>query len=573
MIPLALTLEGLYSYQKRQTIDFNKLTSNHLFGIFGTVGSGKSSILEAITFALYGKTDRLLLSGDNRNYNMMNLKSNLLFIEFDFLAGQNGQEYRIQYTAKRNSKKYHDVKSSPRVFYKKKGSDYIPISESEITDTIGLSYDNFKRTIIIPQGKFQEFLQLKNTERTRMLKELFSLHKYELSPRVKNLEMTNNAHIQKLEGRLEQIGDISEEQVDTLKKQLATVEATLTTLTSLLKEQEQKLVALDKLKENVQQLKDLQNKKIILDQQKESITQLKKNLANYEYCIVNFKNTIDTLTLSKQKLQALRESLNLDSATLNKLQSKHKKIEADFKLLSADFNRIEELKREAEDLKKLVEIKKLERKAEEGSQRLKNGTKTVAKVIDKIEQVKTEDKKEQERLIALKKQLPQIEIINQAQQWHLKKDSIHQSMKDVTSEQSAFIQQLRKLEEEIVHQLKKQALPFSIDNKTLLMDKLNQKLASEERELKQLNDQKEHLLIQSGLEKYAQALKEGEACPLCGSDHHPQPLDSNTISQQIKHLKHKTENLEKQFFRHGNSTHISNNTSPESNHWRYNSKT
>ena len=59
MLPLKLIIEGLYSYQQRQTIDFSQLTSAGVFGIFGAVGSGKSSILEAITFALYGETERL----------------------------------------------------------------------------------------------------------------------------------------------------------------------------------------------------------------------------------------------------------------------------------------------------------------------------------------------------------------------------------------------------------------------------------------------------------------------------------------------------------------------------------
>ena len=72
MIPIKLTIKGLYSYQEKQTIDFTQLTSVHLFGIFGAVGSGKSSILEAITFAIYGETDRLN-ARDGRNYNMMNL--------------------------------------------------------------------------------------------------------------------------------------------------------------------------------------------------------------------------------------------------------------------------------------------------------------------------------------------------------------------------------------------------------------------------------------------------------------------------------------------------------------------
>ncbi len=114
MIPVKLTIQGLYSYQERQTIDFGKLTGAKLFGIFGAVGSGKSSVLEAITFALYGKTDRLNLSGDNRNYNMMNLKSAEMLIDFEFETGKDQTAYRAIVKGKRNSKKFEDVKTLER---------------------------------------------------------------------------------------------------------------------------------------------------------------------------------------------------------------------------------------------------------------------------------------------------------------------------------------------------------------------------------------------------------------------------------------------------------------------------
>jgi exonuclease SbcC len=69
---LKLSITGLY--QKKQTIDFEELTNAGLFGIFGAVGSGKSSVLEAIGFVLYGDTERLNKT-DKRSYNMLNLKS------------------------------------------------------------------------------------------------------------------------------------------------------------------------------------------------------------------------------------------------------------------------------------------------------------------------------------------------------------------------------------------------------------------------------------------------------------------------------------------------------------------
>ena len=175
MIPEKLTIEGLYSYQERQTIDFNSLMSAGLFGVFGATGSGKSSILEAITFALYGRTERLS-SGDSRNYNMLNLKSDRMYIEFDFY-NYNNQHYRAVRELKRNSKKFDTVSipSNHVIFYKIENDVITPLENIDAEQLIGMSYDNFKRTIIIPQGQFKEFLELKPTARTEMLKEIFNL--------------------------------------------------------------------------------------------------------------------------------------------------------------------------------------------------------------------------------------------------------------------------------------------------------------------------------------------------------------------------------------------------------------
>ena len=182
MIPIKLTIEGLYSYQERQTIDFSNLIDAGLFGIFGAVGSGKSSILEAITFALFGETERLN-SRDKRAYNMMNLKSNRSYIEFDFVNYEN-KLFRATRDFKRNSKRFDEVKSPTVVFFEMKNDEWIPLDHSNAEQIIGLSYSNFKRTIIIPQGQFKEFIELGASERTKMMKEIFNLHRFDLQDKV-----------------------------------------------------------------------------------------------------------------------------------------------------------------------------------------------------------------------------------------------------------------------------------------------------------------------------------------------------------------------------------------------------
>jgi len=220
MIPIKLTIQGLYSYQEKQTIDFTKLTAAHLFGIFGIVGSGKSTILEAITFAIYGKTDRLNQSGDNRYYNMMNLKANELLIDFIFETGKDQMSYRATVRGKRNSKNFEDVKTLERTAYQKSGESWIPIEMNKLERAIGLSYDNFKRTIIIPQGQFQEFLQLGNKDRTQMMKELFNLGKYEFFHKVTSLESKNNDSSLVIKTKLNHLGDVHPDRLTEYRAQL-----------------------------------------------------------------------------------------------------------------------------------------------------------------------------------------------------------------------------------------------------------------------------------------------------------------------------------------------------------------
>ena len=211
MIPIQLTLEGLYSYQERQTIDFKSLTEAGLFGIFGAVGSGKSSILEAISFALYGETERLN-SRDKRAYNMMNLKANSSFMRFDFINHDN-KIFRVEREFKRNSKKFEDVKPSSVTYYEKQNEKWVPLDHSDCEKIIGLSYANFKRTIIIPQGQFKEFLELGAAERTNMMKEIFNLQQYDLQNNTAVLNSKNRSELDQLEGQLKGFEDINEENI------------------------------------------------------------------------------------------------------------------------------------------------------------------------------------------------------------------------------------------------------------------------------------------------------------------------------------------------------------------------
>ena len=217
MLPVKLTLEGIYSYRERQTIDFTRLTEARLFGIFGPVGSGKSTILDAMIYAIYGTIDRL---NNEVKYNLMNLQSDRLFVDFEFRAGEDGRLYRATVECRRNKKKFMDVSSPKYLYHVREGDEWLPCTREEVVDATGLNVQNFKRVVIIPQGKFQEFLLLRDKERTDMMMELFGeLRRYDLGGRVAYLEGETTRRVIDLRGQLTGLGEVDAGQLAEREKE------------------------------------------------------------------------------------------------------------------------------------------------------------------------------------------------------------------------------------------------------------------------------------------------------------------------------------------------------------------
>lgn len=536
MIPVSLTLQGLYSYQDKQTIDFTRLTSAHLFGIFGTVGSGKSSVLEAITFAIYGKTDRLNLSGDNRNYNMMNLKSDELLIDFIFETGKDQTAYRAVVKGKRNKKRFEDVKKLDRMAYQKKNNEWIPFEPSELEGAIGLSYENFKRTIIIPQGQFQEFLQLGNKDRTQMMKELFGLEKFEFYYKIAALESVNNEKRQNIEGKLQQLGAVDRELVKQYESQQQHLQNELLM-------QNEKLVKLQHDEQQWQQLAGLQKNyhdalKVSkdLEEQVPGYTELETKVKQYEQCVVGFKHLIEAHEAAVKKAEARKKQIERDTAQIKLMSNEIESAEKSLQALKPDYDKRETLKKKADELQILIKINTLSRQVENEQLRLENGDRALhekdAAMLEARESKKTLD----EKLKKLKLSVSDMGELANAKAWHAHQQSLDKQKKESDAELVKILSEANLCQEEFQKIIVESDLLPSVADIEAAISRLGIMQENNAQTQKKLDDERARLQVKAELQKYARDLTEGNPCPLCGSMHHPGKYHDGEIDRELQKL-------------------------------------
>ena len=164
MRPLILRLEGLRSYVEQKEIDFR---DRQLVAIVGDTGAGKSSILEAICFALYGSP-----SWDNRNVKEL-ISHGVETMQVELVFWADGQEWTVFRTTSRRNYPRARTKLTCEALgiaiNKKTDVD------RKIVELIGLGYDAFLRAVILPQGRFQQLLRATKKDRSTTLKGIFRL--------------------------------------------------------------------------------------------------------------------------------------------------------------------------------------------------------------------------------------------------------------------------------------------------------------------------------------------------------------------------------------------------------------
>ncbi|QRY55676.1 SbcC/MukB-like Walker B domain-containing protein [Sphingobacterium siyangense] len=522
MIPLKLTLEGIYSYQERQTIDFTALSQAGLFGIFGAVGSGKSSILEAITYALFGETERLN-ARDKRAYNMMNLKSNRSYIELDFVNFED-RTFRITREFKRNSKNFDDVKSPTVVLYEKINEEWVPLESSNTQHIIGLSYENFKRTIIIPQGQFKEFIELGAKERTDMMKEIFQLHRFDLQDKVSNLYKKNQSELDHLNGQLIGFDEVTSEQIETTETNLQLAVESFVAIESSYKSHHEKFLRLKKLKEDVLELRTVKALFQQLLEQKGEKETLRLKLNRFEEAQTNFLHILKSKEKLAQEGLIAHKRVETEKQRQAEIQQLMQEHSSNLNLLKSQYELLPQRRVQELDLELISQLITFSNEIKSLQDRAQKGRNFVEETRAQQRHFKAKIQETEIQIASLKQSKPSAHELMELGQWYTKQQGIQQQEDDLNKQAIDLETSIAVLKQEL------QAIHPDLEkfrsNHLLVASALEQKLQS-------LQDEKSHLLLQQRLTQYAENLKAGSPCPLCGALEHPAINQGQDISQEV----------------------------------------
>jgi len=522
MIPIRLEIEGLYSYRERQVIEFETLTAAGLFGIFGSVGSGKSAILEGILIALYGTPERVSNSGERSS--MINLQHQLVDLKFIFRSGQNnGSTYLARYSVKRNKKDPEKIETASHGFYEQVGQEW-QATPSKAEELIGMSRENFKQTIIIPQGKFRDFIDQKPTERAQMMQDLFGLDRFDLSPQTGSLLKQAREEKIRIEALINSMDGISSEILLAKQEEYAGLSQEMQQATQALQAMTEEVRKMEGTRKSFLELQNLVQVQTILSA-KQPEMEGKRQLYR------DFQNAKTYLRPIWDRILDLEKDLEKYQVSLIECNRFKESFAEEIKALLADevkFREINALRPQREgkirDLKKVLEIQEL--------------TSMQVQVQNNLNALLPAIELQNKEIQSLEKE---IDLLEGKQIGLPNSDpSVLAELKTGSNQLGELMQ--RKLELELSLQEGAALLASSKNRLTaftsLVPEKANQSLeewlALQKTLVSQLEIARENLLRTQGLSSHAHLLENGMPCPLCGASEHPNPLQASASAAALQ---------------------------------------
>lgn len=481
MKPLKLTMSAFGSYAGKNVIDFTGQQQG-IFLITGDTGAGKTTIFDAITYALYNQT-----SGGERNGNMMRSQyaqpETETYVELEFLyRGQTyrvrrNPDYKITKTLKngkiRGQKVPHSVELTlpdGTVFPEKKNA-----TDAKIIEILGLTADQFSQIVMIAQGDFLKLLYTKSDERKMIFSKLFRTDIYwKIQENLRRKSMEMDERIQENDRAFEQ------EKSRTIP----------------LPESEE--LPLDELVERLRErLKDALKEQNL---RRANVEELNKKITKYE--------EINKLFVSLEKIRQTGKELEA-----RQVESKERRQQIE-NALKAD----KVLVAEQQNLRQQQTVEQSVQAIAKMEETLTNNQEMFETLKTQLQEVEAEQKREaadiQKKMLALEQSFPSYEALQNARSEEQQAKKVWEDLGKASEESFhkkkagiAALKEQQKRQEQVVEQTKKNWEQTSLS-------------ASES--AKHYEHMYEAFLKeQAGI--LAENLSAGCPCPVCGSTVHPDP--------------------------------------------------
>lgn len=549
MKPVRLSFSGLNSYRSRQEIDFETLGADGLFGIFGPTGSGKSSILDAITLALYGGVDR----ASNNTRGIIHQLEKSLEVAFQFQLGE--ERFLVERRYDRNSKDPEAAmaKKARLRKFSSCGETVLASKPQEVTARIegilGIGKDEFSRAVVLPQGKFDRFLRLTGGERAAMLEHLFNLEQYgeELVAKVKHEVVSITEQLQRIEGEIQGLGDCSEEAVNQEVLDLKGKNQSYLAAQQIFETVDQSFKEMESVGELFSKRQSVQ-KKLDQLQQEWEMMEIKQSRLN----AAERAEPLRELLIRQKELNC---RINEESIIYQKKMDfhsialiKHNRAAKEWEKATRDFQeqlpQLQERKALYQGAKeKQIKIEDIKAQLGLNQRELKDLRAKIVAAAKEGEQCKELNNATRIALEALQQERSKL-IVNQAE-----KEAIELALSILTALEESERRRQESIENYTSRKLKNdsrwsalirivqemspgQTVKVSDD-----LEQYSQSLLSQiEKELDEARQARHQALIINSAAELVKELHDGEPCPVCGSREHPSPAKTTDDLKKVDEI-------------------------------------
>jgi exonuclease SbcC len=559
MKPLKLVMTAFGPYKQKEVVNFQELGEHRLFSITGNTGAGKTTIFDAICFALYGEA-----SGEERSDTSM-LRSHFaaddVYTSVELTFELKGKVYRIFRQMGHKKAGNKTVTGGAVEFYVRNGEEEEPcVDRFHVTDVnrkieslIGLTKNQFSQIVMLPQGEFRKLLTSETENKEEILRRIFKTDRYKwiqelLDQRRKALKAQlqdklteRDIHFRNVlqlpirsDSLLEQVAAQEKQNsyqiLQALTEELAFYEAQLQEIESEIELQEQQLkektAAFHEAKAINERFAAFQEKlerKTELLHQQAGISQREQQIA-----LADKANGIASAEGDYQKAR---------QATAQKRQ-----------LVSHWEQKTEEIKMQFERIKQEYEAEKAKETEREQAKQHLRSLQELQSILENLQEKK-------QSILSLK---------TKVQQGEAEIQRLTESLEQSRTTRRALTATWEELEHAAQLYLEKNEQLNIMRQDAALLQEYCKNLEQAQQYSAQLQQQKEVFLrIQEKYKQLEQAWLEGQAgmlalhlqdgasCPVCGSTHHPaKAVQTHEVDkQELLDLKEKRDEAEREYYR------------------------